>query len=365
MTPADVARLMADPSSTTRTETAGKVARQLGDVLSERERKLAEDIIRLFVKDAEVNVRAALAENLKQNPSVPHDVAVSLAKDVNQVAVPILAFSEVLTDADLIQIVRDSGADKQVAVAQRAAVSEALSEALVETKNEDVVATLVQNEGAKISETVFTKVVDDYAQNEKVASKMIQRRQIPIGVAERLVNKISSSLRDALVAKNVLSDSLAADLVFQAREAATMHLLSPDAARFEVDALVEELSRNGRLTPTILLRAVCMGDLRFFEAALAKLADIPTANAWRLIADPTGNGLQQLITKSRIPNGFYRLYKAAVDIARETNYDGGPNDRERYRHRVIERILTTCEDGFDSDNLEYLVAKLSTSAKAA
>ncbi len=54
---------------------------------------MAEQIFRIMVKDAEVRVREALAINLKENPNVPHDVAVTLAKDVDQVALPVLRFS--------------------------------------------------------------------------------------------------------------------------------------------------------------------------------------------------------------------------------------------------------------------------------
>ena len=58
-----------------------------------------------MIKDAEVRVREALAQNLKENPDLPHDVALSLAQDVDQVALPILQFSDVLTDDDLIEII--------------------------------------------------------------------------------------------------------------------------------------------------------------------------------------------------------------------------------------------------------------------
>ena len=365
LSPADVAKLLNDPSVQTRRETAGKVARQMGDLLNDKERKLAEDIVRVFLRDAAATVRAALSENLKNNPNVPHDLAITLARDVSEVSVPMIQFSEVLSDADLMAIVRESGTDQQVAVASRATVSEALSQALAETGKESVVATLVGNEGAKISETTLAKVVDEFGDNAKVATGMVHRPRLPIAIAERLVNRVSGHLRDELVARQSLPDAISSDLILQARERATMSLLAPDSERVEVEQLVAQLHENGRLTPSIILRAVCMGDIRFFEAALAKIADIPLENAWKLISDPSGRGLDSLLRKCRIPNGLFRVFRAAVDVAGETNYDGGPNDRERYRARVIERILTTCEDGFDSDNLEYLVAKLSHPTSAA
>jgi len=120
--------------------------------LSDTERQLAEEIFLIMVKDAEVRVREALAQNLKESPNIPHDVAVILAQDVKQVALPVLKISDVLTDDDLIAIISSQSPEKQVAIAKRSTVSENVSDALVETGNEDAVTNLVSNEGAEISE---------------------------------------------------------------------------------------------------------------------------------------------------------------------------------------------------------------------
>ena len=80
LTQDDVVRLLTDPSGNARAETAGKIAASFNSgALSESERKIAEEIFRLMVRDAEVRVREALALNLKQSPGVPHEVALALA----------------------------------------------------------------------------------------------------------------------------------------------------------------------------------------------------------------------------------------------------------------------------------------------
>ena len=76
---ADVAKLLSDPTPDNRAATAAKVAGAFDPAnLGPSERALAEEIFRLMVKDAEIRVRQALTENLKENGNVPHDVAVSL-----------------------------------------------------------------------------------------------------------------------------------------------------------------------------------------------------------------------------------------------------------------------------------------------
>jgi len=119
LTEFDVQRLLQNSSGLARAATATKIAQQFDrGEFTPAQRKIVEDIFRLMIRDAEVRVRQALAENLKRIPGVPHDVAIILARDVEAVALPMLEFSEVLTSEDLVAIVRSQGEEKQKAVAR-------------------------------------------------------------------------------------------------------------------------------------------------------------------------------------------------------------------------------------------------------
>ena len=358
---ADVAKLLSDPTPGTRAATAAKVAGAFDPAdLSASERALAEEIFRLMVKDAEVRVRQALTENLKQNGNVPHDVAVALANDVDHVALPMIEFSQVLNDADLMAIIGSQDPAKQEAIAGRAQVSEALSEALVETGNEAAVTRLVSNEGAAISEQTFQKVVDDFGDRAGVQSAMVNRSSLPVTVSERLVALVSENLREELVKRHELPAGLATDIILKSRERATISL-SSDSGVDDVMALVRQLSDNGRLTSSIIMRALCMGDITFFECAMAHLSGVTLDNARRLIHDRGPLGLRAVFDKAKLPPAQFMAVRAALDVSRETEMDGGENDRERYARRMIERIMTQYDDlgvEFESSDLEYLLTKM-------
>ena len=362
LTQADVERLIADPSADSRADAAERVARQFStETLSDAERVLATEIFRLMVRDAEVRVREALALNLKENPSVPHDVALALANDEETVAVPVLATSAVLTDSDLIAIISSRGAAQRLAIAGRQQVSAAVSEAIVDTGDEPALTRLVANEGADLSEGLLTRVTDEFGNREGVQNALVGRSSLPVTIAERLVAQVSDVLRDELLRRHELSPAVAADLLFQARERATVKL-SGESDAADVEQMVRQLHQNGRLTPSIVLRAACMGDMTFFEAALAELAEVPLLNAQVLIHDSGTLGLRAIFEKAGLPEALYPGIRAAVDVARETDYDGGDHDRERYARRMIERILTQYDDlgvALEVDDLEYLLAKMS------
>lgn len=364
LTQADVAKLLSDPSAENRVDTARKVGSQFSaEDLGPRERLLIEEIFRVMVRDVEVRVRAALSDSLKDNPDIPREIAMSLAGDVAEVALPIIEFSEVLRDEDLFELIATKGEDHQQAIARRETVSEAVSDALVETGNEAVITTLVSNAGAALSEATMNTVVENFGHNPGINEPLALRTELPLTVAEKLVTLVSDRIRDHLVTHHDMSPDLATDLFLSAREKATVGLLQPDTNLRDVVELIDQLHRNGRLTSTLIFRALCMGDTTFFEAALARRADVPIANAYRLIHDDSGKGLEALFRKCKLPNRMMSVCRAALEAAADMQMNSG-DDRVRFRKVMIERVLTQFEDGFDPENLDYFITKLA-SAKAA
>jgi uncharacterized protein (DUF2336 family) len=359
---ADVARLMSDPTPEARVDTAAKVAAEFGQQkLSDKEREIAKEIFRVMVKDAEVRVREALSVHLKSSPDLPHDVAVTLAKDVESVALPMLRFSEVLTDDDLIEIVRTSGPEKQEAVAERQRVSSQLAGALLDTRNERAVAKLVANDGAELNENALHRVFTEYEANEQVADILTRRSNLPPALSEQLVSAVSRKLEAYLVEKHDLPPDAAATLILQVRERATVSLLSDGSSDDELEQLVEQLHANERLTSSLVLRALCMGDMSFFETAMARLAGIPVQNARILIHDKGTLGLESIYLRSGLPEKLFTAVQAGVEVAKVTDYDGGENDRRRYIERMLQRFLTQWEDPNErlgEDDIEYLMNKL-------
>jgi uncharacterized protein (DUF2336 family) len=360
----DIRKLLSEPTAARREDVARKVAAVHADgELSDSERRLAEDIFRLMLRDAEVRVRSALAEALKDNPGVPADVARTLARDVVPVATPILEFSEVLTDEDLIEIVRAQTGAAQEAVARRKIISAELGETIVRHGAEGAVATVVGNPGAELGEKSLLTAIDRFPASENVQAGVIARPVLPVKVSERLVSVVSDRLRTQLVKRPDVPAALALDLALAGRERAVIGLVDPSRAE-DPDELIDVLYAARRLTPTILFRALCIGDRGFFDRGIARLAGVALMNAQRLIDDPGRKGLERLLQTARIPDALAHAMMTAIDVAREMQYDGRPGDRIRYRSTLIERVLTQVE-GIDSDNLDYLISRLASGDRAA
>lgn len=352
---ADVEELLSDRNSEGRAKAAGKIANvyQKGS-LTERERKIAEDIFRVLVRDVELRVRQALAEQLKESRLVPREVALALARDVNDVALPVLEYSDVLTDDDLITIIQMQDAAKQIAVARRRWISEPVANALVESRNMEAVVELIGNDGAELSETTLQDVLDKYGEHEPIKRRLAFRYALPTSVAERLVAVVSERLRHHLMANQELPSDTVSDLIQFSRERATLGLVWGSGAA-DLERFVRQLHAHERLTPTLLLRALCMGDKLFFETGIAVRANVPVKNAITLVYDRGVRGLKAIYEKAAMPKALFQAFVIAINVVRQTEYDG--LEGERYRQRVIERILTQFEN-IGADNIEYLLAKL-------
>ena len=163
LTLADVQDLAANPSGEARAAAAAKIASSYGrSLMSQSELKMAQEIFRLMMKDAEVRVREALSINLKSTPLLPRDIAMSLARDVDSVAVPMIEMSDVLTTEDLIEIINSQNPTKLAAVADRATIHADVAEALVEQGGDAAVTKLVGNPGAHLTEPCIHRVVDRF-----------------------------------------------------------------------------------------------------------------------------------------------------------------------------------------------------------
>jgi uncharacterized protein (DUF2336 family) len=357
----DVERLLKDPSLDTRADVAAKVARQVdGSALSPQERAIAEDIIRVLSRDAALRVRQTLSEQLKESRHLPHDVAVALAGDVEAVALPVLSHSAVLTDEDLIATIGAGSAAKQVAIAARRQVSAKVAEAIVVADEPVALATLAGNEGAELTEPLLLRLVSQHPKNEAIQLSLARRARLPLAVLERLVAAASTELRATLAKRTDLPDHLASDLVLGARERATASLMSPESTAAEAMTLAQQLWQGGRLTAPLVVRAICLGDLAFVEAAFAVMADIPVHNARLLIYDAGPLGFKAIYERCKLPPEFLELFRIGIRVAQQTELDGGEKDRERRSRRTLERILTQYEkiEKLGNADLEYLLGKL-------
>lgn len=355
---ADVERLLSDPSEDARAAVAVKVARQFANVeLAPRERELAHEILGFLVHDVAISVREALARCIDENAGAPRDVVLKLARDIDQVAIPVLERSPVLTDEDLVGLVYYGSPAKQCAIAGRPDVAAPVSEAIAHRGDRSAVLRLVHNSSAVINEAAATILVKRYADDADVSVPLVQRGELPALLVERLIAMVSEQLRQYLVERHEIDHRVAATLEEQTRERTTAEAIArmSDA---DMRALVAQLSENGRLTATLILRAACAGEFRFVEAAFAELTAVPDERLWRLIHDVGALGFRAVYARAGMPEALYPAFRRVLDIYQAVRSSDGTLDLELFRFHVLAGLKETFEE-VDAADLDSMIDKLA------
>ena len=128
----------------------------------------------------------------------------------------------------------------------------------------------------------------------------------------------------------------------EACEKATV-TIAAETPETELRPLIRHLCASGQLTAGLILRALLSGNIVLFEEALAELTDMPVARVSGLVHDRGSVGLRALFEKAQLPPSTYPAFKEAIEAMREGfGYEAG--GATRLKRRMIERVLTRCED---------------------
>ncbi len=365
LTEDDIRRLIKGKTPEERASVAHRVCRRIAlDALTDDEKLFADEIITILADDMADLVRRTLAITLRNSPRMPREVALKLAQDIESVALPVLENSPVFTEDDLIELVLAVTAAKQAAIAGRDHISMQLTEIITEHGAQEAVERLAMNPGAEWTDKAFREGLDRFPTDAKIHEAIIAREHVPVHIAEKMVSMVSGQLFDVLVNKHELPAQLAIDLAAGARERATVDLVEQAGRSHDMPRFVNQLNLNGRLTHSLIMRALCVGHMAFVEHSLAELSGVPHSRVWLMIHDAGPLGLQAVFDRAGLPRKMLPAFRAGVAVYHETQLDGGPNDRARFRARMIERVLTQFQ-AIPKSDLDYLLEKLDYYAEMA
>jgi uncharacterized protein (DUF2336 family) len=321
---------------------------------------LAEDILRIAAEDAAMQVKRALVETLKDFASLPRDIAVKLAHDVHtlEVASPIIQTSEVFTEQDLLDLIATSCPQRLEAIARKKRLSEVISDALIASGERNTILALTANPGARISENGYNTILNHFSDDNRITENLCLRPALPPAFAERLIHLVSESLKDYILNNHRISPETTARIIQNSREKATVQIIQPGTPASHIERMVRHLHANHRLTDSLIARAICTGDIRFFECALAERAQLPVANIRRVLAAGDRTTHERLYTKCHVGERLFPLLHAALALYGETISDHSEEDAERFGRRVMERLLTF-SPRTEPETFERLLEKLN------
>ena len=351
----DVRNVVRHPDAAARAIAAQRVCRDIrAKTMSEAERAFAHKLLKYISDDSAELVRRALAVTLKNSPKLPRDIATKLARDIESIAVPVLTHSPVFTDADLVEVLKSKAAAKAIAVAKRISVSDHVARAIIRFGDSHAVAEVAANDGALISEETASQMLDIYKNDDLIAESMIARRDLPPKIVEKMISLVSDEMVSKLTKLHGVSADIAMDLASRTRERATLDFIDQAWVTQDLRGLVVRIHAEGRLTTSLLLRAICSGQMRFAEHSLSILSGVSLQKAVLMIHDGGPFGLKALCVRAGLNAQTTQIIHAAVMIYRDLEQSGLDYDRALFQDLMIERVLTLPFDLPEQDQLWFL-----------
>jgi uncharacterized protein (DUF2336 family) len=271
------------------------LARKLGSLVpalsaggQQRLRQQTLDTLTALAEDATMRVRAAIAEAVKDLPEAPRTIILRLAHDSEMmVCEPVIRFSPLLTTADLVALVAAApSSGTGVAVARRAAINGAVSDAIAAGGTDDAVLALLMNGSAQIQEATLDALVERSIEHPDWHDPLVRRPVLSDQSAKTLSRIVADHMLELLAARSDLAPDLAADLRNRV------------AAQMQRAPATKPSIPKGKPTEADLLAAARDGDARKAAAMLAEAAAVPLAVVRRAATLRSAKGLVSLAWKA-------------------------------------------------------------------
>jgi hypothetical protein len=157
-------------------------------------------VIDRLAADQKPEIRALISQGVAASEAVPRNLACRLATDqTTAVAAPMLEWSPVLGDDDLLEIVAGrprSGA--LAAIARRENLATAVAAAVAETRDISAMLGLVRNVTARITPETLDFIVREAERMASIHEPLILRDELPRASAMRMTGFVSQPLVDLI-----------------------------------------------------------------------------------------------------------------------------------------------------------------------
>lgn len=223
---------------------------------------LFNEIMQQIVGHADVEARRGVADKLAGCDLMPHDLALSLAEDVIEVAEPLLKQSDALTVADLIKLASTTTIGHQLAIAVRSPLDIAVTDILVQRGNIDVAHTVTKNADACFSKESMGLLVARARKDEVLQGNLAARTDLPPDIVRNLMPFLSKEQKEQLDpnATNVAPDATVEVVggircVEEGRAATVATLKRIRTGNENVDKVVEHLTAQENISEVVFLLA--------------------------------------------------------------------------------------------------------------
>ncbi|GIX18275.1 MAG: hypothetical protein KatS3mg119_2461 [Rhodothalassiaceae bacterium] len=282
------------------------LARQVGAFLCDidkpaDEREVVVGIAIKLAEDLAVEVRQALAFELRRAPELPMALAEKIARDVEEVSSPFLEHTTVFSPEQLARFARELGEHVRVAIAKRSHVPEVVAIAIAEAGGERSVTFLLRNRGAEIA-GAGAIIIERFRHSRQMMDLLARRPDFPAALMADIIEHVSEAARRELVARYGVPGQVAEDATRFAK-AANLARWAVSASYAALNDFIRQRESLGAFTERLLIDVTRAGGLRLFVAAMVHMTGLDLEAVDRITRLGSRAHLERLIKRAGI-RGF-------------------------------------------------------------
>lgn len=319
------------------------LARQLAGLIADAETPQLEreQVIPVLLKiatDEDASVREVLADELVTVPDLHADLIFSVVADEDRIAIPFLGTCAGLSGWHMLAIMRVGDEARQGAVARRADLTKEAKTFIVKAGGVGAVLGLLDNPAFPLEAAELHAIYLRLAQAGDVVEKLLALPHLPVDIRIMQARRTAVRMRQLMAERGWLAANDAADLVTDAEEVAILKVLCGSSIE-DRQAAVQFLATQSMLTPSLILRAACLGDLTSVGAALAHLTGQPAARLEEAMRQRGAAGLRAAVNRSGLPASCHVIMLAAADVAAEFRNLDVEATPDSFGRRLLEVLM--------------------------
>ena len=272
-------KLADDPAGDVRAELARRIARLVPGADEHMQADLRQRVIVLLEKLAEdrlPRVRAIISDEIKSSQNVPRHIVKKLAHDSElSVCAPVLEYSPLLSDTDLMELIAGSAVNgASEAIAKRAHLSSDVADAVARTLDVAAVTNLLSNPNAQIREDTLDQIINMAVDEDLLHEPLVLRPNLSMRAVRRIASFVARALLEQLLEQSDLDDGTRKQVQKKVLERVEKEDI--DAPKTDIKlATVRKLYEEGKLDDKAVAKLALPGGKEAVALALALLTKEP------------------------------------------------------------------------------------------
>lgn len=319
------------------------LARQLAALVADPDTSAKErdQVISVMLKlstDVDRDVREVLADELSSVKNLHQDMIFSVIADEDDIALPFLAITPALNSWHMQAILRVGDDARQKTIAARPDISADAVSFIVRAGSIVVVTAMLNNRKVKLKPAELQQIYARLGQSGDVVELLLSRANLPLEIRIKQARRSAVRMRQLMAERGWMPANDANDLVADAEEGAVLQVLKLAHAAERVEG-IQFLAAQNMLTPSLIVRAACLGDMEIVAVALGHLSGQQAERVQALMLARGGSGIRSILNRSMLPAGCHTIIASSADVAAQAQEEDIQLDADNFGRRLLEVLM--------------------------